>query len=81
MKTDVTLEEAQRQLGLLLAQAVPGEIFYISQNGLKLASVTKLPAPDSSGDKLSLVDLARSIRARVKPGPETIKQMIDLGRA
>ena len=84
MKSEVTLDEAQRQLGSLLAEAVPGEMFFISQNGAKLATVTKLPLtpprPTSPDGEPSLVALARSIRSRVKPGPETVKELINQGR-
>ena len=82
MKAEFTLEEAQRQLGSLLAQAVPGEMFFISDHGAKLAAVTKLSRPVESSvvGEPSLIDLARSIRARVKPGRDTIKEMISFGR-
>lgn len=84
MKAEFTLEEAQRQLASLLAQAAPGEMFFISQQGAKLAVVTKLSLssgpPDGSSGEPALIDLARSIRARVKPGSDSIKEMISAGR-
>jgi len=81
MNAEVTLEEAQRQLAKLLAQAAPGESFFISDHGTKLASVTKLPSAGAKERReTSLVELARSIRSRVKPGPDSIRELIRLGR-
>ena len=73
--------ETQRQFRRILNEVSLGETFTITRDGVPVAELRGLKAPDPERVHESIVAL-RAIRKRVKPDPEgmTICEMIDAGR-
>ncbi|MEM9479864.1 MAG: type II toxin-antitoxin system prevent-host-death family antitoxin [Verrucomicrobiota bacterium] len=72
--------EAKNRLSELLAQAERGQKIVITRRGKRVAMLGPLEDEEAPEEKRSLVELCREFRKHVKPGPETIKEMIEEGR-
>jgi prevent-host-death family protein len=74
--------EAKNRLSELLAQAERGQRICITRRGRRVAILG--PADDKPAraqeNRPSLIQEIRAFRAQAKPGPESLKQLIEEGR-
>ena len=73
--------EAKNRLSELLAQAERGQRVYITRRGKRIAMLTR---PDDDlghpPDAEQILGDFRSFRQRARPGPETLKALLEEGR-
>jgi len=78
MTMTVGVFEAKTNLSHLLDLAAAGERIVVTKRGVPCATIGPPPSRDEQIDEF--IELAREIRSRTKPGPETAKQLIEEGR-
>ena len=71
--------EAKTQLSKLLELVSKGEKVIITRHGVPVAELTP-PTHRNIADPLQVSAELKSIRRMTKPGPETIKSMMEAGR-
>jgi antitoxin (DNA-binding transcriptional repressor) of toxin-antitoxin stability system len=79
MPVTVGAFEAKTQLSKLLELVSKGERVIITKHGVPVAELTA-PTGLRLMDPLEVSTELRAIRSRTKPGPDTIKSMIEKGR-
>lgn len=74
--------EAKTKLSELLDKVQRGQVFHITKRGQPIAILTGMHVEDDAarGSKKSLVARCRALRARSKPGPESLKELVEWGR-
>ncbi len=73
--------DAKTHLSSLLERVARGEKFTITRHGVPIA--TLLPVSPDAHDRRTTPEIAaefRKIRKRVRPGPASIREMIEEGR-
>lgn len=78
MTMTVGVFEAKTNLSHLLDLAAAGERIVVTKRGVPFATIG--PPPSREEQIEEFIELAREIRGRTKPGPETAKQLIEEGR-
>ena len=71
--------EAKNRLSALLERASRGERIVITRRGKPAAVLGPVPSSVAS-DAEGLIRRFRALRASARPGPETIRELIDEGR-
>ncbi|MEI7453872.1 MAG: type II toxin-antitoxin system prevent-host-death family antitoxin [Actinomycetes bacterium] len=78
MTITVGVFEAKTRLSELLELAATGERIVVTKRGVPFATIG--PPPTREDQIKEFIELAREIRSRTKPGPETAKELIEEGR-
>lgn len=78
MTITVGVYEAKAKLSELLDKVVAGEDVVITRRGVAVAHLS--PIEDRSARTRSALDALREVRSQAKPGPESIRELIDEGR-
>jgi prevent-host-death family protein len=83
MKTCTPLEvgafEAKNRLSALLDLAAGGQQIWITKHGKRIALLSS-GMESGAPAAMDIVETFRSIRAKCKPGPESLKTLIEEGR-
>lgn len=81
--TEIALQDAQKDLPALLDRVQAGEQIIITRDGQAVAQVNPVepvrPRPSPQEIERIFAELDR-ISARTRPGPPTIREMIEEGR-
>ncbi len=74
--------EAKNRLSELLQKAERGQKIYISRRGKRVAVLLGTAHEESSakGGHRTLMKEIRAFRAAARPGPESLKQLVEEGR-
>ena len=72
--------EAKNKLSALLDEAERGRRIWITKRGRRVALLSSGSVGASESKQPSLCDAFRRIRRAGKPGPETLKDLIEEGR-
>jgi len=79
MPVEVGAYEAKAQLSKLLELVRKGERIIITKHGVPVAQLIG-PGPKQARDPSEILAELRSIRARTKPGGDSIKSLVEVGR-
>ncbi|MBU6277879.1 MAG: type II toxin-antitoxin system Phd/YefM family antitoxin [Actinomycetales bacterium] len=78
MQIYVSEDEAQRRFPALLDAVISRDEVVITRDGEAVAILQAVTHPAEQAQ--SAIDALRAIGARAKPGPESIRELIDEGR-
>ena len=78
MTMTVGVFEAKTNLSHLLDLAAAGERIVVTKRGVPCATIG--PPPSRLDQIQDFIEFAEAMRARTKPGPESAKELIELGR-
>jgi len=71
--------EAKNRLSEFLSLAEKGQTIFITRRGKRVAMLTAAE-PEGKADEPDLFDSIRSFRSAGRRGPETLRELIELGR-
>jgi prevent-host-death family protein len=74
--------EAKNRLSELLEKAENGQKIYITRRGKRVAVLTGAGGEESNAEarRRTLIRKIRAFRAAAKPGPESMKKLVEEGR-
>lgn len=73
--------ELKTHVSKLLERVERGQVFYITRRGKRVAMLTSVDSDEN--EKMSRQEVAKGLnelRKRSKPGPESMKELINIGR-
>jgi prevent-host-death family protein len=83
LELEVGSFEAKNRLSELLKRVEKGDRVFITRRGRRIAVLAPVEVVTET-DRFAhspLLDRLRALRAQARPGPETLKQLVDEGRA
>lgn len=79
MDREIGIYEAKNRLSALVEEVAQGKRIWITRRGRRVAQLSSgIEAENDS--TAELIETFRHIRAGVKPGDESIKELVELGR-